>query len=61
MCVTVPADEKFIAVQRVHCFFVVASLNSSDPVLIAYTVVGILLPPVWILVAVTPENVDPNA
>ena len=57
----VPADEKLIAVPASALFLVVASLNSSDPVLIAYTVVGILLPPVCILVAVTPEKVDPNA
>ena len=57
----VPADEKLIAVPASALFLVVASLNSSDPDLIAYTVVGILLPPVWILVAVTPEKEDPNA
>ena len=42
----VPADEKLIAVPASALFLVVASLNSSDPDLIAYTVVGILLPPV---------------
>ena len=57
----VPADEKLIAVPASALFLVVANLNSSDPLLIAYTVVGILLPPVCILVAVTPEKEDPNA
>ena len=56
-----PADEKLIAVPARALFLVVANLNSSDPLLIAYTVVGILLPPVCMLVAVTPEKEDPNA
>ena len=56
-----PKVEKPIAVPASALFLDVASLNSSDPLFMAYTVVGILLPPVCKLAAVTPENVDPAA
>ena len=62
MCaLPLPADEKFIEVPASALFLDVANLNSSDPTFIAYKVVGILLPPVCMLLPVTPENVDPNA
>ena len=56
-----PKVENPIAVPARALFLDVANLNSSDPLFIAYTVVGILLPPVCRLAAVTPENVDPAA
>ena len=57
----VPTDEKLIAFPASALFLDVASLNSEDPFLIAYTVVGVLLPPVCILVPLTDEKVDPGA
>ena len=56
-----PNVEKPIAVPARALFLDVASLNSSDPLLIAYTVVGMLLPPVCRLAAVTPEKEEPAA
>ena len=53
--------EKPIAVPARALFLDVANLNSSDPLLIAYTVVGMLLPPVCKLAAVTPEKEEPAA
>jgi len=56
-----PADENAIAVPASAFAFDVANLNSDELFLIAYNVVGMLLPPLWIDVAVTPVNDEPAA